>query len=130
MAERWSVRELHRQIEAFVERQKRMVIDGDDSRSEGSRLDAACPHSSDGDRVADGSHSLSQTRWCEIRKCRGGWQGSRSYASNIPATEIALTVSHLPRHCSQPSVLCSFLPFSADDGNGQADGHGQGIRRA
>jgi hypothetical protein len=47
MAERWSVRELHRQIEAFIERQKRMVIDG--------------------------NHSLSQARWCGIRKCPGGW---------------------------------------------------------
>jgi hypothetical protein len=55
--ERWSVSEQHRQIEAFileldhgftfVERQKRMVIDG--------------------------NHSLSQARWCGIRKCPGGW---------------------------------------------------------
>ncbi len=59
-----------------------------------------------------------------------GKQGSRSYAPDITAAEIAFTVSHLPRHCSQPSVLCSFLPFWADDGNGQADGHGRGFRRA
>ena len=57
-------------------------------------------------------------------------QGSRSYPPDITHPKIAFTTSHLPSPCPHPSVLCSFLPFWADDGNGQADGHGRGFRGA
>ena len=49
-------------------------------------------------------------------------QGSRSYPPDISHPEITFTISRLPIPCPQPSVLCSFLPFWADDGNGQAGG--------
>lgn len=48
-------------------------------------------------------------------------QGSRSYPPDISHPEITFTISRLPIPCPQPSVLCSFLPFWADDGNRQAD---------
>ncbi|NML25645.1 PAS domain-containing protein [Zoogloea dura] len=57
-------------------------------------------------------------------------QGSRSYPPDISHPEITFTISRLPIPCPQPSVLCSFLPFWADDGNGQADRHGRGFRGA